>query len=197
MKENPNRRQKYNSTSSAYKLNDYKQYNRRDVNPHNNARNNDRRTDFSTTNFDTEYINDIILKQRYDHATKIKNQRLKRKNLMIEKKRRKVDRINYILCYIMLGYAVIVGVFCLMQNDNTNLIKQDINSKKAIIKEQTKTINDLKIQLADSVDIYQIEKIAKEELGMNLPSPDQIVYITLPRQSNYIEYSEPLYSQSN
>lgn len=197
MKETPNRRQKYNSTSSAYKLNDYKQYNRRAINPKNSARSNARRTDFSTTDFDAQHINDIILKQRYDHAVKIKNERIKRKNHIIEKKRRKADKVNYLLCYIMLGYAAIVGVFCLMQNDNTNLIKQDINSKKAIIKEQTKTISDLKIQLADSVDIYQIEKIAKEELNMDLPSPDQIVYITLPRQSNYIEYNEPLYSKGN
>ncbi len=119
-----------------------------------------------------------------------KKQMLRQQRAIMRKQREQVkkDRINHLLCYILAVYILGIGVFILYQSDQNNLIKSQISKKQAIINEQAKQISAKKIILADSIDIHEIDRIAKEELGMKVPSTDQIVYVTLPKNISYIEY---------
>ncbi len=118
---------------------------------------------------------------------------LKKQRAIMMKKREEVrkDRINHILCYFLAVYILAIGVFILNQFDRNNLIKSQISAKQAIINDQGKQISSKQITLASSIDIHEIERIAKEELGMKNPSTDQLVYVSLPKNRSYIEYSKP------
>lgn len=185
MKENRDtynrKRTNYNHSSSAYKID--------------HARNNPK-TMNTTTSFDVNSINETIRLRRKSTIEKNKQLNAKKMEHMrqkrIEQKAVKRERVNYILFFILVFYTLAMGVICLQQSDNQNIVKAQISEKKAVIKEQNKTIDDLKISLADSVNMHEIEKVARDELGMDKPSINQIVYITLPRYNSYIEYDDEL-----
>lgn len=182
MKENYNKtRQNYNNTSSAYKLDSKKNYNL-------NKSQRVNKTDFNTTNFDSNYINQTVQRTRQIEQNKRIKQRQAKLARIKEQKRVKKERINHVLCYVLAFYLLGMGVICLQYSDKSYLVKQEVNAKRATVKEQNKEIEDLKVELSESVDIFQIEKYAKEELGMDKPAPNQIYKITLPKYSSYIEY---------
>ncbi len=136
---------------------------------------------------------DIEQKRIEKRKREVEKQRLAKLRKAEQAKKKeaaKKDRLNHILCYVLAFYLIGVGVFVLKQFDNNNLIRSQISEKQTLLNEQEKQISDLKIALADSIDIHEIERVAKNELGMKTPSVDQLVYITLPENTNYIEYEQ-------
>lgn len=129
---------------------------------------------------------------------KSQNRRRRRdEELIAERKRksklRKIERINRInrTCFFILAFYLVCSlIFILNQFDKNNNVKRQIVESQETIKQQEKEIAKTKMAVADSINIEQIESIAKEEYGMKEPSTDQIVYITLPENVSYIEYSE-------
>ena len=68
-----------------------------------------------------------------------------------------------------------------------------IDKKFNQIQEQKKELStlqkdneQLKVSIENSLNIYNIEKVAKEELGMQKLTSKQIVYVTLPKK-DYVE----------
>ncbi len=118
---------------------------------------------------------------------------LKKKRIIMLKQREELrkDRLNHILCYILAFYVFGMSVFILNQFDSNNVIETEISRKQDIINEQEKEISSKKIALASSVDVHEIENYARNNLGMKTPSSDQLVYVTLPKNRSYLEYSKP------
>ena len=61
-----------------------------------------------------------------------------------------------------------------------------IQSQKQELATLQKENEQLKVSIENSVNISNIEKIAKEELGMQKLSSKQTVYVTLPKK-DYVE----------
>ncbi len=171
MSDNMNRYRRnyqYNNSSSAY---DYAHKRFTETN------------DFSTA---------VIRKRTTERRIKEQKRKeaLRKQKLEMIKTRQEVkkDRINHILCYVLAGYIVVMGVFVLKIMDNNNLVQKEILAKQETIKQQEKDISDAKIMLTENVDIHAIEEKARTELHMSEPTTDQIVYVTLPQNNSYIEY---------
>ena len=60
-----------------------------------------------------------------------------------------------------------------------------INQKKQLAALQ-KENEQLKVSIENSLNLNNIEKVAKEELGMQKLSSKQVVYVTLPKK-DYVE----------
>ena len=71
---------------------------------------------------------------------------------------------------------------------NSQIDKQfsQIQSQKQELATLQKENEQLKVSIENSVNISKIEKIAKEELGMQKLSSKQTVYVTLPKK-DYVE----------
>ncbi len=170
-KRNPKNISKYNNTSSAY---DYETSELRPI-------------EFVPKHA-SEYVEYNLAKRREQEKRRLAKLKKEKENFLKKKEAIKKDRMNQILCYMLAFCLVGNGVFVLMQFDNNNLVKQQISEKNSIISEQEKQIADIQIRLAESIDINEIEKIAINELGMQIPATDQIVYVTLPKNISYIDY---------
>ncbi len=116
----------------------------------------------------------------------------RKKKIKIHKMRqaRKINTLNFALVCILMLYLAGTLIFILSIIDNNTEIKMQINEKQQVINDQEKRLSDARIALANSIDINEIERVAKEELDMQIPAPDQIVYITLPKNRDYIEYED-------
>ncbi len=141
------------------------------------------------TDYDEVYRS--LDKKRQDEFMKTALLKKKRQRMIKQREQVRKDRINHLLCYLLAVYILGTGVFILNQFDRNNLIKSQISSKQSIINDQSKQISSKQITLSASIDIHEIERIAKEELGMKYPSTDQLVYVTLPKNRSYIEYNKP------
>ncbi len=142
--------------------------------------------------YDYDEFREQVNKNR---AKVVEREKLRKRNirnnravLLRQKEDVKKDRINHILCYILAIQVLCSSVFILYQFDQNNIVKSGISEKQAIINEQEKEISAKKIALAESINVYEIEDIARNELNMKTPSQDQIIYITLPKNRSYIEY---------
>lgn len=135
-------------------------------------------------------IENAIIKRREEEIRR--KARVKKAKIENIKRREafKRERINHLICYFLAFYLICIGVFVLSQFDNNNLIESEILAKQEIVNNQEKQISDAKVELANSIDMNEIEDIARNELNMGLPSKDQIVYITLPKNRSYIDYEQ-------
>lgn len=170
-----NRTHRYNDTSSAYDY-AYREY-QQPFNPN------------------QPVLSDYELRRKFQENRKKtyeKNlkERKRREHLKKVRLAEKVNKFNLILVSILMLYLAGTLVFVLNILDSNSEIKIEISQKQKIVDEQEKKISDSTIALANSVDIHQIEVLAQEELGMKLPSADQIVYVTLPKNRDYIEYEK-------
>lgn len=87
--------------------------------------------------------------------------------------------------------VTVIGLFLLLLTiscRNSQIDKQfsQIQSQKQELATLQKENEQLKVSIENSVNISNIEKIAKEELGMQKLSSKQTVYVTLPKK-DYVE----------
>lgn len=129
-----------------------------------------------------------LYENKKKHFEKIKRKRAKQLHLKKIRQAKKINAINFFsICVLMIHLSCIM-IFVLNLSDNNTEIKIEISQKQKIVDEQEKDISNRTIALTDSVDIHEIERVATEELGMKQPSSEQLVYVSLPKNRDYIEY---------
>ena len=87
--------------------------------------------------------------------------------------------------------VTVVGLFLLLLTiscRNSQIDKQfnQIQNKKKQLAALQKDNEQLKVSIENSINISNIEKVAKEELGMQKLTSQQTVYVTLPKK-DYVE----------
>lgn len=107
---------------------------------------------------------------------------LPRQQIQISKEQRKKQ---------MKTTVTVVGLFLLLltiscRNSQIDRQFDQIQDQKKQLAALQKENEQLKVSIENSVNISNIEKIAKEELGMQKLSGKQTVYVTLPKK-DYVE----------
>ena len=107
---------------------------------------------------------------------------LPRQQIQISKEQRKKQ---------MKTTVTVVGLFLLLltiscRNSQIDRQFDQIQDQKKQLAALQKENEQLKVSIENSVNISNIEKVAKEELGMQKLSSKQTVYITLPKK-DYVE----------
>ena len=87
--------------------------------------------------------------------------------------------------------VTVVGIFLLLLTiscRNSQIDKQfnQIQNQKKQLAALQKDNEQLKVSIENSINISNIEKVAKEELGMQKLTSKQTVYVTLPKK-DYVE----------
>lgn len=85
----------------------------------------------------------------------------------------------------------VIGVFLILltiscRNSQIDKKFSEIQEQKKILAELQKENEQLEVSIENSLNYKNIEKVAKEELGMEKLTSKQIVYVTLPKK-DYIE----------
>lgn len=128
------------------------------------------------------------LEPDYTRKTKQKRRPLKvvedlpRQQIKVSKEQRKRQ---------MRTTVTVVGLFLLLltiscRNSQIDRQFDQIQDQKKQLAALQKENEQLKVSIENSVNISNIEKVAKEELGMQKLSSKQTVYITLPKK-DYVE----------
>ena len=128
------------------------------------------------------------LEPDYTRKTKQKRRPLKvvedlpRQQIKVSKEQRKRQ---------MRTTVTVVGLFLLLLTiscRNSQIYRQfdQIQDQKKQLTALQKENEQLKVSIENSINISNIEKVAKEELGMQKLSSKQTVYITLPKK-DYVE----------
>ena len=107
---------------------------------------------------------------------------LPRQQIQISKEKRKKQ---------MKTTVTVVGLFLLLltiscRNSQIDRQFDQIQDQKKQLAALQKENEQLKVSIENSVNISNIEKVAKEELGMQKLSGKQTVYVTLPKK-DYVE----------
>ena len=107
---------------------------------------------------------------------------LPRQQIQISKEQRKKQ---------MKTTVTVVGLFLLLLTiscRNSQIDKQfnQIQNQKKQLAALQKDNEQLKVSIENSINISNIEKVAKEELGMQKLTSKQTVYVTLPKK-DYVE----------
>ncbi len=87
--------------------------------------------------------------------------------------------------------VTVVGVFLLLltiscRNSQIDKKFNQVQEQKKILAELQKENEQLRVSIENSQNLSNIEKVAKEELGMQKLTNKQIVYVALPKK-DYIE----------
>ena len=87
--------------------------------------------------------------------------------------------------------VIVAGLFLLLLTiscRNSQIDKQfnQIQNQKKQLAALQKDNEQLKVSIENSINISNIEKVAKEELGMQKLTSKQTVYVTLPKK-DYVE----------
>lgn len=128
------------------------------------------------------------LEPDYTRKTKQKRRPLKvvedlpRQQIKVSKEQRKRQ---------MRTTVTVVGLFLLLltiscRNSQIDRQFDQIQDQKKQLTALQKENEQLKVSIENSINISNIEKVAKEELGMQKLSSKQTVYITLPKK-DYVE----------
>ena len=128
------------------------------------------------------------LEPDYTRKTKQKRRPLKvvedlpRQQIKVSKEQRKRQ---------MRTTVTVVGLFLLLltiscRNSQIDRQFDQIQDQKKQLAALQKENEQLKVSIENSINISNIEKVAKEELGMQKLSSKQTVYITLPKK-DYVE----------
>ena len=128
------------------------------------------------------------LEPDYTRKTKQKRRPLKvvedlpRQQIKVSKEQRKRQ---------MRTTVTVIGLFLLLltiscRNSQIDRQFDQIQDQKKQLAALQKENEQLKVSIENSVNIRNIEKVAKEELGMQKLSSKQTVYITLPKK-DYVE----------
>lgn len=87
-----------------------------------------------------------------------------------------------IVVYVFVFFAT-VG-FIVSRYAAVASVQSDLLAVKTSLKQQTSVNEDLSVQLSLANDMGIVQSRAREELGMDFPKPDQIVYLNLPETQN-------------
>lgn len=128
------------------------------------------------------------LEPDYNRKPKQKRKQLKvvedlpRQQIKVSKEQRKKQ---------MKTTVTVVGLFLLLLTiscRNSQIDKQfnQIQNQKKQLAALQKDNEQLKVSIENSINISNIEKVAKEELGMQKLTSKQTVYVTLPKK-DYVE----------
>ena len=123
-----------------------------------------------------------------EYNTNTKKNKIKKiavkKNVQNEKKKVVINSKTKTIICIAVGFVILFAI-----SYQNSLITETFN-KKEKMKSQLATIEkeneQLKINIEKSLNLNNVEQMAKEKLGMRKLSNDQKVYISLPKQ-DYIE----------
>jgi cell division protein FtsL len=113
----------------------------------------------------------------YSQAEKIVS--IKKKRLEREKAKKKaLNQVVNLFCSIaiVMVFAVIFGSI-IFQNSLVNEAKYDIFNLKSEIKSLNAKVEEMNAKIENHTELNNIEKIAIEELNMQYPSKEQMVYI--------------------
>lgn len=119
---------------------------------------------------------------------KQKKSSIKRKNNTNNKQGKTTinGKVKMVFC-IAIGFIILFAI-----SYQNSLITETFNKKESL-KSQLATIEkeneQLKVNIEKSLNLNNVEQMAKEKLGMQKLSNDQKIYITLPKQ-DYIESSK-------
>ena len=118
---------------------------------------------------------------------------LPRQQIQISKEQRKKQ---------MKTTVTVVGLFLLLltiscRNSQIDRQFDQIQDQKKQLAALQKENEQLKVSIENSVNISNIEKIAKEELGMQKLSGKQTVYVTLPKKDYVESASEKVVIEKN
>jgi len=94
----------------------------------------------------------------------------------------------FTLLVIFVG-AIFVTISSAMIGD----INVKINDKRAKLQNQREVNAALRAQSTQKYTLEEVERLARENLGMNKPDPSQIIYINVPKQS-YVVISDDIIS---
>ena len=126
----------------------------------------------------------------YDRRTK-KTQQRSRLKIVKDKPRQQVKISKEQKMKQLKMTVTVVGLFLLLLTiscRNSQIDKQfnQIQDQKKQLAALQKENEQLKVSIENSVNTSNIEKVAKEELGMQKLSSKQTVYVTLPKK-DYVE----------
>ena len=118
---------------------------------------------------------------------------LPRQQIQISKEQRKKQ---------MKTTVTVVGLFLLLltiscRNSQIDRQFDQIQDQKKQLAALQKENEQLKVSIENSVNISNIEKVAKEELGMQKLSGKQTVYVTLPKKDYVESASEKVVIEKN
>lgn len=89
-----------------------------------------------------------------------------------------------LVLYIAIGFAILFGI-----SYRNSLITESFNEKEALKKDLSsiqKENEQLKVNIESSLNLNNIEQMAKEKLGMQKLTNNQKIYVNLPKK-DYIE----------
>ncbi|HHT51283.1 MAG TPA: hypothetical protein GXZ78_07475 [Eubacteriaceae bacterium] len=113
---------------------------------------------------------DYIYEEPIQRPQKTKKRKSKVKRI------KKIKRAKYI-SFLLLGF--IIGIAILIQYANINIINKEINSLERELQRLHMLNDSAEGELLASADLKKIEKIAREELGMIDPAPEQMTIIEI------------------
>lgn len=118
---------------------------------------------------------------------------LPRQQIQISKEQRKKQ---------MKTTVTVVGLFLLLltiscRNSQIDRQFEQIQDQKKQLAALQKENEQLKVSIENSVNISNIEKVAKEELGMQKLSGKQTIYVTLPKKDYVESASEKVVIEKN
>lgn len=121
--------------------------------------------------------------EQFNHSQAEKIVSIKKKRLEREKAKKKaLNQVVNLFCSIaiVMIFAVIFGSI-IFQNSLVNEAKYDIFNLKSEIKSLNAKVEEMNAKIENHTELNNIEKIAIDELGMQYPTKEQLVYI----DSNY------------
>lgn len=113
----------------------------------------------------------------YSQAEKIVS--IKKKRLERDKAKKKAfNQVVNLFCSvaIVMIFAVIFGSI-IFQNSLVNEAKYDIFNLKSEIKSLNTKVEEMNAKIENHIELNNVEQIAVNELGMQYPSKEQLVYI--------------------
>lgn len=128
------------------------------------------------------YIYDTNPRKVYESENQVNTKkRVVKKD--VKKSASNVRTFNTIITSIGVGLLLIILTY---QNAIINIKLTERENIKNTIKDIEKTNVQLQVSIEKSIDVTQIEKIAKEKLGMQKLNNSQKVYISIDKK-NYFE----------
>ena len=97
-----------------------------------------------------------------------------------------------IMIYVAIGFAALFIIsYRYSSIDDTYALLKDKKSELAVIEKET---TQLEANIENSINLTTIEQEAKERLGMQKLSPEQVVYVALPKTDHVEANSEEVKS---
>ncbi len=157
-------------------------------------RNNRRNRNLDRKNFQNSYYNsssvayDYPIEKTYYEPRRKKSIENRKKHKKIQIKTVREQSVHSFRVYFTVFLIFCCSVFIIMSNATVTDKKSQIASLKDELRQIEEDNSNLKTELTKSLDIEEIERLASERLGMQMPESYQIVYINVPQQSYTVKH---------